>query len=85
MDGYFVTPPPVQTFHAPYTPEATPWGNAYRASLSVINRFWSVRDLWLEEYWTSQSESACAAVSARVQPPAFTPYVSMTPVVMLSW
>jgi hypothetical protein len=86
MDGYFVVAPPPVMVHAPYAPEATPWANSYQINQSLIHSFWSVRDLWLEEYWTPQSEVACASFTAQALPPAITPWVSQVmPVVMLSW
>lgn len=73
------------TLHAPETPIAVPLSNGYLYNRASILGFWSVRDLWLEEQWLSQSETSCASLSAQVQPPAFTPHVSMAPVVMFSW
>jgi hypothetical protein len=85
MDGYFVVPPAPVMLHATYAPIAVPLGNSYQVNHAIISSFWSVRDLWMEESWLSQSETACASLSAQAQPPAYTPYVSMTPVVMISW
>lgn len=85
MDFYFVAPPPPVTAHAPHVPEAIPVGNSYQVSQHLISCFWSVRDQWLEEGWSSQSESSYASLSAQVQPPAYVPYSTMVPVVMISW
>lgn len=85
MDGFYTLAPPAITVHAPYAPEATPWGNSYQVNQSLVNNFWSVRDQWFEERWLAQSESAFAPVSAQVQPPAYVPHESMAPVVMISW
>jgi hypothetical protein len=84
MDGYFVAPPmPVTNFS--HVPVAVPWGNSYYVNQSVINNFWSVRDLWLEDRWPPQSESAIAPTMTQVIPPVFVPHESVTPVVMISW
>lgn len=85
MDGYFVTPVMPVVMSAPHVPGNKPRGNSYFPSLSVMQNFWSVRDLWLEEVWQAQSEVAVASPVAQVQP-AYIPYEStMIPVVMISW
>lgn len=86
MDGYFATPPAPVTLHAPYLPEAVPFGNVYQVNVTTIKNFWSVRDLWFDDTWQPQSEAAIASQVAQVQAPVYVPYESnMIPVVMSSW